>query len=92
MTKDTIAENVAAKLKIPKKQAMEHVENLLKTMKDVLASGENLKLNGFGSFLVKTKNDRKGRNPQTGDTITIASRRVLTFKPSQLLKANINKG
>jgi integration host factor subunit alpha len=59
-------------------------------MKNTLEAGENLKISGFGSFVVKQKNDRRGRNPQTGETITIEARRVLTFKPSNLLRDAVN--
>ena len=60
-------------------------------MKATLESGETLKISGFGSFVVKQKADRRGRNPQTGEAITIKSRRILTFKPSTVLKSSINK-
>ena len=60
-------------------------------MKTTLESGENLKISGFGNFVVKQKADRRGRNPQTGETLTIKARRVLTFKPSALLRDAINK-
>ena len=60
-------------------------------MKSTLEQGETLKISGFGNFVVKQKKDRRGRNPQTGETLTIESRRVLTFKPSALLKEAINK-
>ena len=61
-------------------------------MKNTLEQGENLKISGFGNFEVKRKHDRLGRNPQTGETITIAARRVLTFKPSAVLKNCIYQG
>jgi integration host factor subunit alpha len=60
-------------------------------MKSTLESGETLKISGFGSFIVKHKKDRRGRNPQTGETITIEARRILTFKPSTLLRQAINR-
>jgi integration host factor subunit alpha len=59
-------------------------------MKDTLASGENLKISGFGNFEVNQKHDRRGRNPQTGETMIITARKVLTFKPSGVLKQAIN--
>jgi integration host factor subunit alpha len=59
-------------------------------MKSTLEDGEKIKLAGFGNFVVKKKATRKGRNPQTGDEIEICSRRILTFKPSQVLKSAIN--
>jgi integration host factor subunit alpha len=59
-------------------------------MKDTLEAGENLKISGFGNFEVRQKADRRGRNPQTGETITIEARRVLTFKPSSILRRSVN--
>ncbi len=63
---------------------------LLSLIKQTLESGENLKISGFGSFEVKSKANCRGRNPQTGETITIDARRVLTFKPSYVLRDAIN--
>jgi integration host factor subunit alpha len=60
-------------------------------MKSTLETGEKIKVAGFGNFEVKQKKDRIGRNPQTGETITIEARSVLTFKPSVVLKAAVNK-
>ena len=74
------------------RESLAVLELLLETMKATLESGEKLKISGFGNFEVNTKADRRGRNPQTGETITIISRKILSFKPSQVLKANINKG
>jgi integration host factor subunit alpha len=59
-------------------------------MKTTLEKGVKLKLAGFGNFVVKNKATRKGRNPQTGEEIEISSRKILTFKPSQVLKSVIN--
>jgi len=59
-------------------------------MKSTLENGEKIKIAGFGNFVVKDKATRRGRNPQTGDEIKITSRRILTFKPSQVLKGAIN--
>jgi integration host factor subunit alpha len=59
-------------------------------MKTTLEDGDKIKIAGFGNFVVKDKATRRGRNPQTGDEIEISSRRILTFKPSQVLKAAIN--
>jgi integration host factor subunit alpha len=59
-------------------------------MKNTLENGEQIKLAGFGNFVVKQKATRRGRNPQTGEEIEISSRNILTFKPSQVLKSAIN--
>lgn len=66
------------------------VEAVFSLIKSTLESGEKLKIAGFGNFEVKQKADRRGRNPQTGETITIEARRILTFKPSNVLKTAIN--
>jgi integration host factor subunit alpha len=91
MTKADIVYRVAEKTGFTKKESIVVVESVFETMKSTLESGENLKLAGFGSFVLKQKNDRKGRNPQTGEEIAIAARRILTFKPSQVLKQAMNK-
>lgn len=92
MTKADIVERVQKKIGLDKGDATELVELVLEAMKDTLAEGECLKISGFGSFNVKQKADRRGRNPQTGEAITIEARRILTFKPSQLLRQSINAG
>ena len=66
------------------------VESVLSIIKDTLADGETLEITGFGNFIVKEKNDRRGKNPQTGEEINIEARRVLTFKPSAVLRSTIN--
>ena len=68
------------------------LEAVLDTMKETLESGENIKISGFGSFMVRSKAPRRGRNPQTTASIVIPKRRVLTFKPSQLLRQSLNDG
>ena len=90
LTKHKIAEKLVERLEISQKVALEYVEYLLETMKKTLESGESLKISGFGNFTVKTKADRRGRNPQTGEDLTITSRKILSFKPSSIMKARIN--
>ncbi len=93
MTKADIVEAVYERLGgISKKEAAEIVETVFETMKDTLEQGEKIKISGFGNFVVRDKNARIGRNPQTGEEITISARRVLTFKPSQVLKNALNAG
>ena len=75
---------------LTKAQATQAVEALLSTMKNCLASGEELLISGFGKFNVKDKNARRGRNPQTGEELILDPRRVITFKPSGILRAKIN--
>jgi len=90
MTKAEIADKIHIELGFPKNESKDLLEDILLLMKDALASGETLKVSGFGSFIVKQKADRRGRNPQTGEAITIGSRRILTFKPSTVLRNRIN--
>jgi integration host factor subunit alpha len=75
---------------VTKKQAAEVVEAVFDTIKETLARGEKIKIAAFGNFDVRDKAARKGRNPQTGEPIEIAARRVLTFKVSQRLKELLN--
>lgn len=90
MTKADLIENVYLKTGFSKKESAEIVEMVFDLIKVTLEKGEKIKIAGFGNFVVKEKDSRRGRNPQTGDEIEITSRRILTFKPSQVLKASIN--
>lgn len=93
MTKAELIDAVYEKVGgFSKKEAAEVVEAVFDEMKDVLSQGEKIKLSGFGNFVVRAKAARVGRNPQTGDEIMIAARRVLTFRPSQVLKEILNPG
>ena len=90
MTKADIVEQVYSKIGFSKKEASELVELVFGSLKDQLKAGEKVKISGFGNFVVRGKNERVGRNPQTGEQIKISARRVLTFRPSQVLKAMLN--
>lgn len=93
MTKAEIVDAVYDKVGgFSKKEAAEVVEELFESMKDVLTRGEKIKVSGFGNFIVRQKKERTGRNPQTGEPIAISARRVLGFKPSQVLKGVLNPG
>ena len=76
---------------LTKAQATDSVESFLRISKNSLINGTDLQLSGFGKFNVKDKNARRGRNPQTGDELTLEARRVVTFKPSGILRDKINK-
>jgi integration host factor subunit alpha len=91
MTKADLIESVYLKTGFSKKESAEIVEMVFDIMKSTLETGRKIKIAGFGNFVVKEKATRRGRNPQTGDEIEITSRRILTFKPSQVLKAAINE-
>lgn len=91
MTKAEIIDAVYEKVGgFSKKEAAEVVEAVFDTMKEVLTDGQKIKISGFGNFVVRAKKQRIGRNPQTGEPIPISARRVLTFKPSQVLKGILN--
>jgi len=92
MTKADLADLVQEKLSCQKKHAVELVDLTLDILKDAIATEGHVKVSGFGNFVVRKKADRNGRNPQTGETITITSRKVLTFKPSVILKTRVNQG
>lgn len=92
MTKAQLVEHLFDKVGFSKKDSSDVVEMILETIKEALMKGEKVKISGFGNFVVKEKKARRGRNPQTGDDLTISARRVLTFKPSQVLKSAINAG
>lgn len=91
MTKADIIERIYERVGgLSKKEASQIVETIFDLMKSTLEAGDKIKLSGFGNFVVRDKNSRIGRNPQTGNEITISARRVLTFKPSQVLKNTLN--
>jgi len=90
MTKQEIVAMVYEKLGFSKRESSDIVEHFFKIIKDSLAKGENVKISGLGNFVVRDKKARKGRNPQTGEEIEIAPRRVLNFRLSQVLKEEIN--
>ncbi len=87
ITKADLVEKVYQKIGFSKKEASELVDLVFNTLKGVLVEGDNVKISGFGNFIVRGKNQRIGRNPQTNEQITISARRVLTFRASQVLKA-----
>jgi integration host factor subunit alpha len=91
MTKADIAQRIQENTNLSKKGSAEMIEAVFSIIKKTLESGEKLKIAGFGTFEVKQKKDRRGRNPQTGEAITIEARQILTFKPSNLLRSAINK-
>jgi integration host factor subunit alpha len=91
MTKVDIVSSVYEKVGFSKKEAMRVVETIFDILKEALERGEKVKISGFGNFMVRGKRARRGRNPQTGDDIEISSRKILTFKPSQVLKNELNR-
>ena len=90
MTKADIVETIYEKIGFSRKESAEIVDLVFDLMKETLESGEKIKISGFGNFIIREKRSRKGRNPQTGEEIQISARRVLTFKPSQVLRKALN--
>lgn len=90
MTKADIAEKIHTTTGLSKKDSAVMMESVFAIMKESLEAGETIKISGFGSFVVKQKEARRGRNPQTGEAITIEARKVLSFKPSNLLRDAVN--
>ena len=90
MTKADIVEALYEKVGFSKKEAADLVELVFDTLKGSLASGDKAKISGFGNFIVREKRSRVGRNPQTGQSIQISARKVLTFRPSQVLREDVN--
>lgn len=90
MTKADIVEALYEKVGFSKKEAADLVELVFDTIKSTLAQGQKIKISGFGNFVVREKRSRVGRNPQTGESIEISARRVLTFRPSQVLRSEVN--
>lgn len=91
MTKADIVERLYERVGLPKQEVSDVVESVFDLIKVRLEQGEKIKISGFGNFSVRTKQARRGRNPQTGETITLPGRRVLSFKASPLLKDALNQ-
>lgn len=90
VTRTDLSEAVYQKVGLSRAESTRLVEGVLREISDSLAAGEDVKLSGFGSFLVRSKSERVGRNPKTGVEVPIEKRRVMVFKPSSVLKAHIN--
>ena len=90
ITRADLSEAVYQRLGLSRTESAELVELVLKEICDCLERGETVKLSSFGSFLVREKTERIGRNPKTGVEVPITPRRVMVFKASNVLKARIN--
>jgi integration host factor subunit alpha len=91
MTKVDVVESIYEKVGFSKKEVAKIVESIFDIIKEHLQRNDKIKISGFGNFVIRNKRSRRGRNPQTGDDIEITPRRILTFKPSQVLKAGLNR-
>ncbi len=90
LTKADMAESLFNELGLNKREARELVDLCFHQLVACLASGEPVKLSGFGNFDLRDKKERPGRNPRTGEKIPVAARRVVTFRPGQKLQARVN--
>jgi integration host factor subunit beta len=91
MTKADLVERVARETELTKKEAEQLVETIFESITDSLNRGEKIELRGFGSFRVRERNSRRGRNPKTGTAVDIPAKRVAYFKPGKELKDLINR-
>jgi integration host factor subunit alpha len=92
LTRASIAELLNRNVGLSRADSAQMVEQVLEMITKALERGENVKISGFGSFILREKSERIGRNPKTGVEVPITPRRVLTFRPSQLLRDHIAKG
>jgi integration host factor subunit alpha len=92
LTRADLAETVVQKVGLPRNESQELVELVITVLSERLAEGEAVKLSSFGSFNIRQKGERVGRNPKTGQEVPITPRRVLVFRPSNIMKERINTG
>lgn len=92
LTRADLAETINRKLGFSRAESLDLVEAILRHMCEAMAKGENVKISGFGTFVLRDKKERVGRNPKTGVEVPITPRRVMTFRASQLLKDRVAKG
>ena len=89
LTRADLAETMNGRIGLSRSESAKLVEQIIDLMCDALASGENVKISGFGTFVLRDKNRRIGRNPKTGVEVPIEARRVLTFRPSQIMREQV---
>ena len=90
LTRADIAELLNKQVGLSRAESAELVEQVLDLVTEALVTGENVKISGFGTFVLRDKNERVGRNPKTGIEVPITPRRVLTFRPSQTLRERVS--
>jgi integration host factor subunit alpha len=90
LTRADLADALVRKVGLPRNESQDLVELVLSEISQTLAHGEGVKLSSFGSFGVRSKAERMGRNPKTGEEVPITPRRVLVFRPSNIMKERIN--
>lgn len=92
LTRMDLSEAVFREVGLSRNESADLVETVLDHVSDALVSGESVKISSFGTFSIRSKNERIGRNPKTGEEVPIAPRRVLTFRPSHLMKDRVDSG
>src|SRR5210317_1352958 len=92
LTRMDLSEAVFREVGLSRNESAQLVESVLDYMSDALVGGETVKISSFGTFSVRSKNARMGRNPKTGEEVPISPRRVLTFRPSHLMRDRIASG
>ncbi len=92
ITRAQLGEAVYQEVGLSRNESADLLETVLSYISDSLTTGETVKISSFGSFSVRQKGQRIGRNPKTGEEVPILPRRVLVFRPSQVLKSRINEG
>lgn len=90
LTRADLSESLHRNIGLSRTESAEIVNNVLDLVADSLADGQSVKLSSFGTFMVRSKRERMGRNPKTGEEVPITPRRVLVFRPSQVMKNVIN--
>ena len=92
LTKDHLIDSISSHLSLSKRESARIVESMFEIIKSTLESGEDILISAFGKFYVKEKNERRGRNPATGDNMMLDAKRVVTFRCSGKLRDKINGG
>ncbi len=92
LTRSDLSEAVYREIGLSRNESSEMVETILSRIVDALIAGESVKISSFGTFAVREKGARMGRNPKTGEEVPIDPRRVLVFRPSHILKERVNVG
>ncbi|MEC7885723.1 MAG: integration host factor subunit alpha [Pseudomonadota bacterium] len=90
LTKAVLAERLFQELGLNKREAKDFVEIFFQEISDALVAGDNVKISGFGNFMLREKSERPGRNPKTGEDVKISPRRVVTFRSGQKLKLRVD--
>jgi len=92
LTRMDLSEAVFREVGLSRNESAQLVESVIQHMSDALVAGEQVKISSFGTFSIRSKNERMGRNPKTGEEVPISPRRVLSFRPSHLMKDRVADG